>query len=155
MELTLFRTFIPRILWISYIQLVPYNCGKTTFYFNIRYFNSGYISAYRHHHYANTRITPHHRTTQAIADCDNSPIAAIQQQLSALELKMDRHHALVNSATPQAWSRVRDHSRGRPPRDYRITRTPEPVPYERDHSAPYVSSSSPCRYKNQRTLPNH
>ena len=37
------------------------------------------------------------RTTQAIANCDSSPIAAIQEQLSALELKMDRHHALVNS----------------------------------------------------------
>ena len=75
------------------------------------------------------------RTAQAIADCDNSPIAAIQEQLSALELKMDRHHALVNSATPQAWSRARDHSRERPPRDYSETRTREPVPYRRDHSA--------------------
>ena len=95
------------------------------------------------------------RTTQAIANCDNSPIAAIQEQLTALELKMEQHHALVNNATPQAWIRVRDHSRGRPPRDYRVTRTPEPVPYGRDHSASYVSSSSPCHYKNQRTLPNH
>ena len=41
-------------------------------------------------------IVKYARTTQDIADCESSPIAAIQEQLSALELKMDQHHALIN-----------------------------------------------------------